>query len=210
VTLTEGTAAPKQDRSQDKLNRLLLAGRELFEERGIEGTRVSDIAARAGCSVGVFYQRFADKDALLIAVRDKFLAAVSADATAIDAAAGPDQPLAALLSAHVERAVRLMRHNADLLRAFLVYELSHPEFDQPLQHLTEQTAHRLVEAAERTGVRIRHQDPAMALTLSAHLVRGLLVEEIVHRTRPHRLSDAALARELSAVLVLYLTGETTV
>src|SRR5271166_5183352 len=51
-------SVPQQGRSREKLDRLLVAGAQLFGERGFDGTRISDVAELGGCSVGVFYQRF--------------------------------------------------------------------------------------------------------------------------------------------------------
>jgi AcrR family transcriptional regulator len=47
------------------MDRLLLATAELLAERGFAEVSVAEIAARAGCSVGAFYARFPDKEAVL-------------------------------------------------------------------------------------------------------------------------------------------------
>lgn len=52
-----------QRRSQEKLQRMLKAGRELVEQKGYAQMHIGEIVQRAGCSVGVFYERFGSKEA---------------------------------------------------------------------------------------------------------------------------------------------------
>jgi len=54
------------------LERLLTAAERTLETAGLEGATVPAIARRAGMSVGNVYKRFADKDALLRAVYERF------------------------------------------------------------------------------------------------------------------------------------------
>ena len=49
---------------------LLLVGREVFAERGLEGTSVEEIAARAGVSKPIVYEHFGGKDGLYAEVVD--------------------------------------------------------------------------------------------------------------------------------------------
>lgn len=63
--------APRQDRSRRTLSRIAAAAESLFAERGYDGTKVSDIAARARCSVGAFYARFNDKESLFLHLHDQ-------------------------------------------------------------------------------------------------------------------------------------------
>lgn len=66
-----GFRPPKQDRSQETLNRMAQAALELMEERGVEGATVADIVDRAGASVGSFYARFPGKDDLIHYLRTR-------------------------------------------------------------------------------------------------------------------------------------------
>ncbi len=61
--------------SDEKLDALITAGIAEFSERGYQGARLSEIAKRAGISVGVIYKYYADKDALFLScVRDSLQA----------------------------------------------------------------------------------------------------------------------------------------
>ena len=62
---------PRQARSQRTLERLLDAAEELIMERGSTGLTVSEVVRVAGSSVGAFYARFPDKDALLATLHER-------------------------------------------------------------------------------------------------------------------------------------------
>ncbi len=56
---------PKQDRSQQTLDRIATAALVLMEEKGVEKATVAEIVERAEASVGSFYARFAGKEDLI-------------------------------------------------------------------------------------------------------------------------------------------------
>lgn len=63
-------ARRSQARGRATRERLLRAAGELFRRHGYAGTTVSDVAARAGASVGTVYHHFPDKHAMLLALID--------------------------------------------------------------------------------------------------------------------------------------------
>lgn len=77
---------------------LLAAAMACFAEQGYGSVTVRDIAARAGLSVGVLYQHFPSKDALLMAGFERSIADVRATFAAAVAAPQGDQ-LATLIRA---------------------------------------------------------------------------------------------------------------
>lgn len=203
VVVAERYAAPKQARSQAKLDRLLLAGRELFAEHGFDRTRIGDVVERAGTSVGVFYSRFADKDAFFAAVRDHFLAEVAATTAELNARA-VELGGVELIRAYIAHGVRIFRHNAGLIRAFIHYEATHPTSGQPMRDLVEARAAGLVEAVQRAGTPVGHPEPATAIAVGGHVVRGALVQEAIHGPGLLRLDDDALVDELTDLFTSYL------
>ncbi len=58
-----------QARSKQMCEKILAAAYEVFSEHGYQETKVSDITKRAGCSVGIFYKRFPDKESLFYALQ---------------------------------------------------------------------------------------------------------------------------------------------
>lgn len=49
----------------DSRQRMIMAGLELIGDRGYYNTQISDITRRAGCSVGLFYKKFQNKENFL-------------------------------------------------------------------------------------------------------------------------------------------------
>ena len=63
--LSDGARAPLSERGRRTRERLVVAARQVFEERGFDATRMSDIAQAAGVSHGTVYTWFATKEDVL-------------------------------------------------------------------------------------------------------------------------------------------------
>lgn len=57
----------------DKKNRLLRAAKEVFAEKGLEKTTISEIVKKAGMAQGTFYLYFSSKKALIPAIANDLL-----------------------------------------------------------------------------------------------------------------------------------------
>jgi len=68
----DGVIPANQTRSREAQARLMKAGEEVFAQKGYDEAHVSDIAAAANCSIGSFYRRFRDKEALFRALHGQF------------------------------------------------------------------------------------------------------------------------------------------
>lgn len=65
---------PQQERSIQRLEAILEAAIELFLEKGVAETTMSEIAVRAGISIGSLYQFFPQKAAVIKALHERFSA----------------------------------------------------------------------------------------------------------------------------------------
>jgi AcrR family transcriptional regulator len=65
---------PVQRRSRERVDRMLNAASRLIAERGSEAVTMSDVAERAGVSIGSLYQYFPDKSALIWTLAESFYA----------------------------------------------------------------------------------------------------------------------------------------
>src|SRR5215472_9529683 len=74
------TRAPQQARSVESYQRMLDAAESVLAEKSFDDATISEIARRAGLTIGAFYARFHDKDALLreleIRMDEEFVALV--------------------------------------------------------------------------------------------------------------------------------------
>jgi AcrR family transcriptional regulator len=103
-------AEPAEQRRLD----LLEAAYAVIAEKGLEGLRTRDVAARAGVNISTLHYYFATKDALLVAlvdhVREKFRARPPARRGGAAGAPGVD----ASLRGHLESAFRTFRSTPHL------------------------------------------------------------------------------------------------
>ncbi|KAA2256717.1 helix-turn-helix transcriptional regulator [Solihabitans fulvus] len=73
---------PAAQRRAERRQRLLDAALDLFTDRGYNSTRIEQLCARAGVSTRNFYEEFANKEAVLLALHELSNAAALAEATA--------------------------------------------------------------------------------------------------------------------------------
>ena len=64
--------APGQARSKETVNVILEASARILESDGLRGFNTNSVAAKAGVSVGSLYQYFPNKDAILLALIQRF------------------------------------------------------------------------------------------------------------------------------------------
>jgi AcrR family transcriptional regulator len=69
---------PAQERSRERLSRILDAAAHEFADQGVEAATIEAIAKRAGTSVGSIYQFYPNKRSLFEVVGDKYLEEVRA------------------------------------------------------------------------------------------------------------------------------------
>jgi AcrR family transcriptional regulator len=68
----EARKAPGQARSKETVNVILEASARILESEGLHGFNTNAVAAKAGVSVGSLYQYFPNKDAILLALIERF------------------------------------------------------------------------------------------------------------------------------------------
>lgn len=66
--------APSQQRSRERVERMLAAASALISEQGSDAMRMGEVAERAGVSIGSLYQFFPDKRAIVWALAERYTA----------------------------------------------------------------------------------------------------------------------------------------
>ena len=199
---------PQQARSQETLERLLDAAEHLVAEKGFEDTPVAEVARRAGSSVGSFYARFQDKDALLHALYERYYeqAIATADA-ALDPARWEGARIPEILAAVVRFLVSIYREQAGLIRAFVVRNHSDAEFQARRERLSHYVNERLSALLLARRAEIAHPQPERAAAFGLTLVFSTLESAMLFgelRSASLSLSDDDLAAELTRAFLAYL------
>ncbi len=112
--------APTQARSRRSLERMLDAAAALIARNGVESLTVADVVRCGESSVGAFYARFADKDALVREVQDRFVQQCEERlfnvVTSLDV---PGVDLDMAVTVLTKSVAALFREHASLISAFI-------------------------------------------------------------------------------------------
>lgn len=199
---------PQQARSRATLDRLLAAAAALLAERRFEEASVAQIVARAGSSVGAFYARFRDKQALLQHLDERLFEGGRAlwDSW-LEPARWRDVPAAEIVGQLVTLLVRKRRQNRGLLRALALYTRSGADtrFLQRAAGLSEHVLGRLSELLVARRSEIGHPQPLLAIRTGLFMVDAAVREAVLFDEVAYaRLSDARLAAQLTRAYLAYL------
>jgi AcrR family transcriptional regulator len=199
---------PQQARSQETLERILDAAEALVSDKGFEDTPVSEIVRRAGSSVGAFYTRFEDKDALLHALYDRYFEQAIATADdALDPSRWEDARIGELVPAVVRFLVRIYREQGGLIRAFVTRNHRDQSFQARRERLSHHVSERLSALLVARAEEISHPEPERAAAFGLTLVFSALDNVMLFgemRSGNLVLSDDEFARELSRAYLAYL------
>ncbi|MCU0906583.1 MAG: TetR/AcrR family transcriptional regulator [Rhodobacteraceae bacterium] len=70
---TDEPRAPRQSRSQKRVDQILATAQEIIAEKGCANLAMTEIAARAGITAGSMYQYFVNKSAIVAALAEGYL-----------------------------------------------------------------------------------------------------------------------------------------
>lgn len=114
----DGVIPANQARSREAQARLLKAGEKVFAQKGYDEAHVSDIAAAADCSIGSFYRRFRDKEALFRALHLQFAQRIEQNmARFLAMPQWADTPTYEVLQTLVENTGRVIERHPGFFRA---------------------------------------------------------------------------------------------
>jgi AcrR family transcriptional regulator len=201
--------APKQARSHATLARICTATERLLEKRHWHELTIAEIAAEARSSIGSFYARFADKEALLDHLDERYsqeMLALCAELVSL----GADRTVG--LEPYTRRViddlVAFHRRRKGLVRALVLRARTFREsaYDQRTDRMN-RTAKELVgRIAERLPARLgRHRSRRAFLAVSfmfSALRDRILFPESVADPGPPAKDD--LGEELSRSMLAYL------
>lgn len=203
----EWVRPPQQARSQQTLERLLDAAEALIDEGGLDSATVAQIAKRAGSSVGSFYARFADRDALVHCVFERFHEQAMATARVVLTPgrwAGVD--IGQALESMLLFMLRVLRERQQLIVALLVHAAYDPELSALGERLHQYITEYLNDMIEERDETVDHPNPEMAVGLCVWMVLSSLEIRFLYSTggAVGREPDDVIAAEMARMCVRYL------
>jgi len=199
---------PQQARSQQTLHRILDAAEALVSDKGFEDSPVAEVVRRAGSSVGAFYTRFRDKDGLLHALYDRYMAEAMATADeALDPERWEGASISEIIQAVTVFLTQIYRERAGLIRAFVVRNHADVEFRARQERLSHYVSEGLCALLLARRDEIAHPDPERAAAFGLTLVVSTLESVLLFgelRSGALVLSDDELAAELTRAYLAYL------
>jgi AcrR family transcriptional regulator len=203
-----GVRVPRQQRSRERLERMLDAAEDLIAADGIRATSMAAVARAAGTSIGAIYARFDNKRALIHAVHARFLART---ATLAEAAADParwaGRSLDEVLEGMIPVAVMAIRGNAGLIRAFLLAAFEDEAMRDRAQAATRRGTKAVIHLIMERRNEVRRPDPEVAADFAMRFVMATAQHSLIfERPTPRRYGDEELARRLVDAVTAYLGG----
>lgn len=193
-----------QTRSREQRDRLLKAGERAFAAAGFWETHVTDIAKRAGCSVGSFYRRFEDKEAFFLALQADMAARSEANITTFFGdPARASESLEDMLRLLVRRTARGMREIEGYYRALFELSLRGQNVWPSMRRIEAIEADCVIKQMRDRGLPVEN-GLAKRAQLAIRMVHGQIVAAMLHGAGPWEADDPVLHDELGLVLIRYL------
>ncbi len=169
-----------QARSRATLDRLLDATEALLTEKAWEDVSVAEIAQRADSSVGAFYSRFRDKDGMLNALHERFVAEAQATADEmLDPERWRGASVSEIVEAIIEFRMRMHSERVGLLRAFMLQTVYHRGFRARAQRLGHHLSQGFVELMIARRRELLHPEPALAAEFVGRVVNSVLQNRVL-------------------------------
>lgn len=206
----------KQRRSEQTLETILDAAEALIAKKGYAATSVSEIASRAGVTIGALYGRFDSKEALLQGLSERLSDQTRAVFEQLFAdLSEEDIKFRCALERSMKAMVWLYRDRASLLRALNQAATTNPVLRKRMLAFNTDICARLYRALDRFSGEITHPKPVMAVKLGheagTRLLRASLLHEEIDYGDLRRagipVTDQLLAREAARIWEAYLKSQ---
>ncbi|MFV8749460.1 TetR/AcrR family transcriptional regulator [Nannocystaceae bacterium ST9] len=200
----------RQRRSQATLDRIVEALERLIEEKTFEEITVAEVCRLAGVSVGSFYERVGNKDALLEHLRQRFYAEMVEQITlAFDPRRFVDCDMPTMLRTNAREMVALHRARQGAIRATIVEARRSAEFGAHATKLNRVLMQRVADCWLVHRDRLRPGPPEPLVRQAFLLAVGFLREAVIWDALwpPAAGGDAEIAQALTYTLTTFLTGQ---
>ncbi|MRW92069.1 TetR family transcriptional regulator [Duganella sp. FT80W] len=172
-------AVPKQKRSLESQEAILLATERLLTREGGNDFTLLDLSRESGMSVGGIYRRFVDKQGLMLVMQQRLNERMLQDYTefareASQSAANLKQLVPVLIAGMTE----LLRRHAAVLRKIVEESMHHPEMAQNGIQIYHAHLALFKRDLLRYRAEIAHDDPEYAIEFCFNAVYELVASHL--------------------------------
>lgn len=200
----------KQDRSRETQNRILRATERLLKTELFESISIRRIVEEAETSIGSFYARFSDKNALLPVLYQQYEDQLAVQVSDLETALENADSLEEVSRHAAAHFVNSWGKTPNLSRALYEYVTCSREAASATGLLRRNQYSFLINAILRFGDQIQHVDPDRAAELGLYFMVVVCRNRLLYPTAPHtqllKISKRELKIELEKLLCGYLRG----
>lgn len=202
----------RQQRSRATARRILDATRNLLRHETFDQISIRRIVKEANTSIGSFYARFRDKEALLRALYAEYETRLDEQIETLKGALLETSTLEEAAYVTAEHFVALFGEIPNLSRAAFEYATRSPRSEQARRHSDKRWAQYgfLIDRLLEHQSRITHPEPRRAVELSLYFLtvacRNRLFYPLNPQARRMDISHQSLKDELARLAVGYLTA----
>ena len=191
---------PQQQRSKDRVEAILLAAAEVFDEIGVEAATTHLIAARAGTAIGSLYQFFPDKAAIFHAMELRHVERVKAMWAQTDIAQIVQLPLREMIHLLVLGVARLFEQPVSRV-VFVQFFMARQIFQSIDESLTQEAIGFMGSILQARNPRL---DPVKLGLLAEVCVQSSNALVLASLRNPDLVHRDRLMQETEDLLVSYL------
>ncbi len=199
---------PKQDRSRETQARILQATATLLRREPFESISVRRIVDEAETSIGSFYARFRDKNALLSVLYAEYEEQLQVRLTRLQESTADAGSLEELAELIVQHFVIMYGEIPNLMRALYEYATRSPKSSES-KNLAEWRRNQysfLLDALLSFRAEITHSDPVRAVDLGLYFMVVACRNRLLYPLAPQTRTLMIAKKELKLELVRLLTG----
>lgn len=197
---------PQQARSREKYEAMVRAAEKLFGEQGIQDTSVQDIVTEAGVSIGAFYQRFENKEAIIYTIFNMLEEEMVPVGGAVEQLSGAS--LQETLKLLISLALKASRARRSVLVAMIMEVERNPNMREYVSHLRNKMGAIYAKVLAQHADEITHSNIKRASTMANRILYAYITQALLydgHEATEKALSYKVSDKELVNVLRAYLT-----
>ena len=188
---------------------MLDAAEELLAEGGSEALTVEAVVARASTSNGAFFARFGNRQGLLLAMQDRFLARLETESTFLTNSENSGTDLYGALYEYVSHSLAVFLTHRNAFKAMMIQNLDSISFRERGNRATTSGVADLTNLIKRFSQQISHRDIALAAEVAFRVLFAVSTQRVMldeGEVTGNTFTEETWNEEVTDLLYRYLTA----